>query len=105
MSTQTLFKLIDTPHFYQFTGANQNTTLVQTFVTATFAAVSVPANSKGVYIIPDNANTGTITFKGITGDTGVNIRKAAPSLMSLDEASASFGLLCAAGQVITFVFF
>lgn len=101
---QTRIELIDTPYFHITNNNNANTTLVQVFVTNTFAAVSVPANSKGVYIIPDNANTGTIAFKGVTGDVGVNIRKASPQYIPLDEAGASFGLTCAAGQTITFVF-
>lgn len=102
--SQVILNIVDTPYFHRSTGANQDTTLTQSFVGGTFAAVTVPANSIGVMIIPDNANTGTITFKGITGDTGVNIRKSKTSYMSLDEASASFGLLCASSINVTFIF-
>jgi hypothetical protein len=85
-------------------GANPASTLTQAFTAATFAAVAVPAGSIGVLIIPDNANTGTLTIKGVTGDTGVNIRQAQPSFMALSPLLASFGLLSQNTQTITFIF-
>jgi hypothetical protein len=83
---------------------NDNSQLTQAFTATIFAAVVVPSGSTGVYIVPDTANAGAITFKGIVGDTGINIPKAVPSFMSLDPAAASFGLLCASTQSITFTF-
>ena len=106
MSSRSIFSLVGTPYETMvLLGSIQPQTSVQTFTAATFAAVPVPASSIGVLIIPDNANTGTVIVKGVTGDTGVNIRKSKPSLFSLDEAAASFGILSANTQTITLVFF
>lgn len=106
MSSMSIFSLVGSPYeTVVLLGSIQPQTVVQTFTAATFAVVPVPAASIGVLVIPDNANTGTITVKGITGDTGVNIRKFKPSLFSLDEALASFGILSANTQTVTFIFF
>ena len=102
--SQVIINIVASPFFHKDRGVNQDTTLVQAFTAATFAAVAVPAGSIGVMIIPDNSNVGTITLKGVTGDTGVNLRKSKPSYLSLDEAAASFGLLCASTISVTFIF-
>jgi len=72
---------------------------VQTFVAATFAAVVVPAGAVGYVMKPPAGNLGTITLKGVTGDTGVQLHKTNPSAGSL-EVSATFGLLCSATTTI-----
>ena len=74
--SQVVISIQDTPYENQFLfGANIPTTLTQSFTAATFASVTVPSGAIGVYIIPQNNNTGTITMKGVTGDTGINIPK------------------------------
>ena len=85
------------------TGANEPSTTTQTFTAATFASVTVPSGATGVYIIPPDVSVGTITFKGATGDTGVNIPQAVPSFMALDPGGAAFGLVCAGNCTITFI--
>jgi hypothetical protein len=115
---------------YQVTGtktgdANQSVTLgpltltntdapvsgptTQSFAAATFAAVTFPALVgssviKGVWICPPSANTGAITLKGVTGDTGIPIHKTEPTFLRLASVTASnFGILCVDTTVITFL--
>jgi hypothetical protein len=75
---------------------------VQTFSASTFAAVSVSSGATGVYIIPPSTNAGTITLKGVTGDTGLALHPTQPSFISL-ATTASFGLLCSASTVVEFL--
>lgn len=77
---------------------------VQSFAVATFAAVTVPTGAVGVIIKPPAANLGTITLKGITGDTGVSLHATNAHVQSL-AAGATFGLLCSALTVIEFHWF
>jgi len=103
--SQVVTTIADTPYEEQMQyGPNFPSTLVQAFTAATFAAVAVPANSIGVFILPQPGNTGTITFKGVTGDTGVNLPKSGAYYQGLDIAVASFGLLCASSIAVVFVF-
>lgn len=80
----------------------------QKFTAATFAAVAWPALTgssvvKHVICIPPSANAGTITSKGVTGDTGQVKHKTEFWVESADSATAStFGLLCSADTVMTF---
>jgi hypothetical protein len=69
---------------------------IQAFTAATFAAVPVPVSPAptGVFIIPPAGNTGAITLKGVTGDTGVALNMTQPTWLSLGTGAA-FGLLCA----------
>lgn len=88
---------------YVNTSAPDNRT-TQAFASATFAAVSVPtlpAAPTGVWIQPPAGNTGAITLKGVTGDTGVALHLTQPSWISL-ASTAAFGLLCANATVMTF---
>ena len=75
---------------------------VQAFSANTFAAVTVPTGSTGVLIMPPAANAGTITVKGITGDTGINLHKTNPTFLSLDTSGA-FGIVCLNNTTIEFV--
>ena len=66
------------------------------FTAATFAAVTFPAGGStitGCIIVPPAGYAGTITLKGVTGDTGVILHPTDPTYISLG-ASAAFGLLC-----------
>jgi hypothetical protein len=79
----------------------------QLFAAATFAAVSIPALQgsaaiQGVLIEPPSSNTGTITLKGVTGDTGIDLHKTKPSFVSLNSTT-NIGLLCASATTIKFI--
>lgn len=78
-------------------------TTTQSFAAATFAAITVPTGATAMLIIPPAANAGTITLKGVTGDTGVALSKTLPSAIALGT-TPSVGLLCSALTVIVIVF-
>ena len=77
--------------------------VIQT-TTVTLAAaantITVPTGATAVVILPPNAPsstsvgsssfTGTLTLKGITGDTGVAISAKWPTVLGFDTAPASF---------------
>jgi hypothetical protein len=50
-------------------------------------------------IIPPAGNTNSITFKGVSGDTGVRLHNTDPSSIGLDSTVSSFVLT--AGAAIT----
>lgn len=52
-----------------------------------------------VTIVPPTDNTTSITFKGVTGDTGVRIRNTDPTTIALHSSVTSFCLT--AGAEIT----
>lgn len=73
---------------FTFTGAGANT-------------VTVPAQGaipNAVIIIPPPGNTQGITFKGVTGDTGVLMHPTYPSVFTLGSGVTSF-VLTVAGTV------
>lgn len=84
-------------------GTGVDATTTQSFAAATFAAIVVPTGATAVLIIPPVANAGTITLKGVTGDTGVLLNKTKPTVLALDT-TPTLGLLCSALTVITLVF-
>lgn len=83
-------------------------TTTQSFGAATFAAVTFPALIgsavvKGVIIKPPSTNTGAITLKGVTGDTGIPIHKTEATMIRFASVTASnFGILCVDACVIEF---
>lgn len=67
-------------------------TLVATPPSATNA--TIPANAKGVVIVPQVAPVGTLKLKGVTGDTGTFISQVDPFVLVFDAGNApAFGLL------------
>jgi hypothetical protein len=46
--------------------------------------------------VPPAGNTTNITLKGVTGDTGIQLHDTDPSSISLDAATTSFCVTCAA---------
>lgn len=52
-----------------------------------------------VTIVPPSDNTTSITFKGVTGDTGVRLHDTDPTTIALDDSVASF-CLTAGAQII-----
>lgn len=76
-------------------------------INATFAAITFPALvgsavAKGVYIKPLNGS-GTITLKGVTGDTGWAIHNTEPTFIRLASATSSPGGITTSADV-TFEF-
>lgn len=51
-----------------------------------------------VTIVPPSANATSITFKGVTGDTGVQLHDTDPSSIALDSSVTSF-CLTAGGDI------
>lgn len=84
-------------------GAGVDGTIQQSFAVATFGAIAVPTGCTAMLIIPPAGNVGTITLKGVTGDTGIALSKVKPTVLALDGAPA-VGLLCSALTVCTIVF-
>lgn len=74
----------------------------QTFTAATFAAITVPAGTTAILIIPPSTNVGAITLKGVTGDTGIALHKTLPTVLAV--STPTLGLLCANTTVIQIVF-
>lgn len=62
-----------------------------------------PAAATAVIIIPPSANANTITLKGVTGDTGFQLSKTQPTLITL-VAGQTWGLTTSALTAFTFVF-
>lgn len=79
----------------------------QLFSAGVFAAVTKPALAgsttiKKVIIIPPPANSGAITLKGVTGDTGLDHSRTEASLQNLNSTT-NLGLLCASDCVMKFI--
>ncbi len=81
-----------------------NAAVTQTLAVALIngaTTVTVPSGATAVVIFPPNAANpipnpafaGTLTLKGISGDTGVAISNKWPTLISFDTAPASFVIL------------
>lgn len=49
--------------------------------------VTVPTGTTLVIIVPPTSNTETITIKGVSGDSGVQISKTAPSIFAWQTGS------------------
>lgn len=65
--------------------------------------ITVPTNASVAVLIPPVSNT-TISFKikGASGDTGILISKAAPTVLTLDPSQSSF-IINASGGIGVFV--
>lgn len=59
-------------------GSAEGGTGITTSTTTTFA---VPSGANGVLLSPSGFTAGTITLKGVTGDTGFGISNAQPTLV------------------------
>jgi hypothetical protein len=83
-------------------------TTAQAFSAATFAAVTFPglvgsSVIKGVIIKPPSTNSGAITLKGVTGDTGIPIHKTEATMIRFDSVTATnFGILTVSAITIEF---
>lgn len=95
------------PFSYENTDAPEAQT-TQSFAAGVFEAVSVPEQTgsaaiSGVIIVPPPGNTGAITVKGITGDTGIPLHKTRATGPIYFDGTPSFGLLCVNTSVMTFI--
>lgn len=61
--------------------------------------ITPPTGTKAVTIIPPAGNTTSITFKGVSGDTGLRLHNTDPSSFSFNAAADTFVLT--AGAAIT----
>jgi hypothetical protein len=59
--------------------------------------ITVPTGATAVVIQPPSGNTILVTFKGVTGDTGVPLHKTQPTVIALDSTATSFVLTAASG--------
>lgn len=67
-----------------------------------FNEIEKPAGGttvRAVTIVPPAGNTETITLKGITGDTGIQLHDTDPTTIAIDSSVSSIGLT--AGAIIT----
>lgn len=90
------------PNFVNNSAPDNLTT--QAFTAATFAAVVVPTGANGCVIVPPSGYGGTITLKGITGDTGIPIPATTPFPL-ISTSGIAFGLLCSANVTLEFLWF
>ena len=84
-----------------------NTSAVESVVvqalSAVYTAITAPAGSLGVYILPIG-NTQTITLKGVTGDTGIALSKTNPSVLAFDTSVPAFGFLAGGATTVWLIF-
>ena len=64
-----------------------------------FNTITPPTGATGAVLLPPAANTTSITFKGVTGDTGLRLHNTNPTVITLNAATDTFGLT--AGASIT----
>ena len=76
---------------------------VDVHASGVFNAITVTTGATAVLIVPDSANTATITLKGVTGDTGVPLSKTMPSAIALGS-SPSLGILTGAAATINLIY-
>lgn len=73
------------------------------FAAVTFPALDGTATIKGVLIVPLNGS-GTVTLKGVTGDTGIPIHATEPTFLRLAGVTASnFGITTSADVTFQFI--
>src|SRR5260221_5816648 len=61
----------------------------QQITSSTTTTVTAPSGAAGVLIAPLNLTAGTITVKGVTGDTGVGVSNSQPTFMSVPARATS----------------
>jgi len=61
--------------------------------------ITPPTGAKGAILVPPSANTTSITFKGVSGDTGLRLHNTDPAVITLNAATDTFVLT--AGAEIT----
>ena len=66
-----------------------------------FNTITPPTGATGAVLIPPSANATSITFKGVTGDTGLRLHNTNPTFVTLNAATDTFGLTTGA-QITSF---
>lgn len=61
--------------------------------------ITIPTGVKLIAIVPPAGNVQTLTAKGVTGDTGLTLNPAMPSLFSWNGTTTS--LVLTAGGIVT----
>ena len=72
-------------------------TISDTVLASGANTITVPSGATAVVIQPPSGNTILVTFKGVSGDTGVALHKTQPSVIALDSSVTSFVLTAASG--------
>lgn len=72
-----------------------------------FNQIAVPTGARLCIIVPPTANATTLTLKGVTGDTGIPLHPATPTMLALAAGDTTIGIT--AGGLLTaateFLFF
>jgi hypothetical protein len=63
--------------------------------------ITVPTWATGVLIIPTSTNTVALTLKGVTGDAGIEIGPASPTLLTFASTPPASFVITAASAVST----
>jgi hypothetical protein len=69
------------------------------FAGAGFVALVIPAGALGLRITPPPTNAQTLTIKGITGDTGIQIAPASPTTLNFTGVAGPAMGIAAGGAV------
>lgn len=65
---------------------------VQSLSAGNNPAITIPTGSVGVWLVPSTTNSVLVTFKGVSGDTGIATNKTIPTFMAFDSSQATFVL-------------
>jgi hypothetical protein len=85
----------------------KNLTVEVTLAVATFTQIPIPAGTSRIKILPVAGATGTLTQKGITGDTGWGLSITNDSewnITGISPAPTSLGLVSSAGMTVRLLF-
>lgn len=82
--------------------ANSSGNFPGSFVLATgFNSIAIPATAVGVIIVPPPGSAITKTLKGITGDTGLPVDPANPTMLKWTAGqNATFGITASGAETI-----
>ena len=54
--------------------------------------ITPPTGATGAVLVPPSGNSTSITFKGVTGDTGLRLHNTNPTFITLNAATDTFVL-------------
>lgn len=61
--------------------------------------ITIPTGAVGCIITPPPTNAQTLKIKGVTGDTGINIPQATPTIFLFDTANTPANFVITAGAL------
>lgn len=73
--------------------------LENTFASASSWTVTVPSGCAGCAIVPPASNTTGLTLKGVSGDTGIGIDPAGPTILNFPVSTPASFVLTSAGAI------